>query len=428
MRSRHTPLSLLIWLTLTLMLTACGSGVSTPKESYAVAESKLSRDTAPAVDEGSLRRLAEANNAFALSLLRASAQHSDRNILFSPYSISEILAICYAGAAGETKREMAEALHFRLPDEKLHAAFDALDLHLNYRDANYTLDTANALWAQKGFSFSQPYLDRIKKNYGANIKLLDFTDGEASRRIINRWIEAKTRQKIKNLIPPRTLSASTRLLLTNTLYFQAQWERPFAERNTQTDLFYTEADKTVEVPFMMRTDSYRYAETEACQAVEIPYLDRRSSMVILLPKESGYDDLLSQIDTLYPEVISAMHAATVTLRMPKFSYTATLSGLKQYLQQAGMQRAFAPDLADFSGMSDSAALYISDIMHKAYIDLDEKGTEAAAATAVILSVTGLPSEVKEMKIDRPFLCFIRDLKSGQILFAGAVKIPEQRRE
>lgn len=405
-----------------VLLSGC-SGSSGVNNDIASAESKLERNLTPNVDDGELKVLASNNNAFAFDMFAKLQASESGNLFFSPYSISEALAMTYAGANADTKAQMAQALHFDRNDTRLHNDFNALDLHLNYSDTNYTFSVANSLWAQQGYEFVPAYLDTIKVNYGAGVNLVDFQQQtEKARVAINSWVEEKTKQNIKNLIPQGVLSSNTKLVLTNAVYFKGMWANQFEEAVTRDAVFTRLDGSTKETPMMRQQEAFAYTETERYQAIELPYKNNRTSMVVLLPKENKHSEVLSGIEAIYAEAVSAFAMESVDLKLPKFKFTTGLYQLTPHFKAMGMIDAFTPS-ADFSKMSISSELMIAAILHKAFVSVDEEGTEAAAATAVIMNDTAAPAAPKEMFVERPFLFFIKDQKSDQILFTGLVEEP-----
>ena len=414
--------SLSLAIATTLLFVGCSNN---SKENFSVASSKLTRDLNPAVGESQLKSLVEGNNAFAFGLFEKLEKKESENIFISPYSISQALVMTYAGAKNTTKTQMAEVLHFNQNDDDLHSSFNALDLHLNYTDGNYTFSLANSLWAQKDYKFLDSYLDLLKVNYGADVNLLNFAEGEKSRQIINSWVEDKTHQKIKDLIPKGALNAETKFVLTNAIYFKGDWVSEFEKENTQKGDFTLLDESRKEVDFMHQTDYFPYADDENYQAIELPYKGNRTSMVVVLPKDGKFQDVASDIKNVYQKVISDKNQSRINLKMPKFKFTTDVYRLKEYFEELGMVEPFS-DEADFSGMSESgeSPLKIEEILHKAFIKVDEKGSEAAAATAVIMSNASADiGKPINMFINRAFLFFIRDIKSGQVLFMGIVKNP-----
>jgi len=408
-----------------LALASCGSSSETPSQVEANQTSSLQREYNPQVTTTELSTLAQNNNAFAFDLFeQLHSTEGDSNIFFSPYSISQALVMTYAGANGETKTQMAQALHFEQEDNILHSAFNALDLSLNSDDGNYTLDVANSLWVEQNFTIKMNYLDTIMLNYGAGLHLVDFiNETEATRVAINRWVEQKTRDRIQELIPKNMISPYTRLVLVNAIYFKASWINKFyADATTNED--FTLTDNSIKsTPTMHQTDHFNYSETDRYQAIELLYTTYKSSMLIILPKEGNFKTVLSTLSSSYDESIGALSLTKVALSLPKFEFTTKLYPLSQMLQSLGMIDAFS-EIADFSGITDET-LFISEVLHKAFIKVDENGSEAAAATAIVMETTGigLEEEIIDMDISRPFIFFIQDRNTHQILFMGLVNEP-----
>ena len=393
-----------------------------------VLQSDKPRITSPAVDKTDLTTLVEGNSEFAFNLYRV-LRNSDGNLFYSPYSISLALAMTYAGARSNTENQMADALRFLLTQNRLHAAFNGLDLELASRgegakgkdDEGFRLHIVNAIWGQKDFQFLSEYLDLLAENYGAGLRILDFMqEPEQSRLTINDWVSEQTEERIKDLIPQGAIDELTRLVLTNAIYFNAAWQYPFDEDATEEGDFFLLNGGKVRIPMMKQTESFGYTEGDGYQAVELPYDGRELSMVILLPEQgkfASFEESLSR--QLVDSIIQEISDWQVTLSMPKFEYESSF-GLKQALNTLGMQDAFIPDDADFSGMDGKRDLFIQDVLHKAFVSVDEAGTEAAAATAVIVGTTSVPANQIELKIDRPFIYLIRDIETGTILFIGRV--------
>jgi serpin B len=393
-------------------------------------QSDKPRITSPAVSETDLETLVDGNNAFAFDLYQALRQ-TDENLFYSPYSISEALAMTYAGARGETEKSMAEALHFTLPQDRLHPAFNSLDLQLKQRgqgakgkdDEGFRLHVVNAIWGQKDYQFLGQFLDVLAQNYGAGLRLVDFiNETEPSRITINKWVSDQTEERIKDLIPQGAINELTRLVLTNAIYFNAAWQYPFEKTTTANGPFFLLNGSNVTVPMMRQTESLRYTEGANYQAVELPYDGQELSMVILLPKAGQFEAFEQSLDAgVVTGIIDRLEGGQVALTMPKFEYEYSL-GLKQALTTLGMGIAFTPD-ADLSGMDGKHDLLIQDVLHKAFVSVDEAGTEAAAATAVIVGLTSIPAQPVEVKIDRPFIFLIRDIATGSVIFIGRVLNP-----
>jgi serpin B len=417
-----------------LILLVLGSvvsltGCAQPSAHAMEAKSDLDRESSPQVESSDLEKLVDGNSAFAFDLFQA-LREEEGNLFYSPYSISLALAMTYAGARGETEQQMADTLHFLLPQETLHPAFNTLDLELAKRGQEVTeeegdtfqLNIANSIWGQQNFEFLPEFLDTLALNYGAGLRLVDFINAtEEARQAINQWVEDQTEEKIKNLIPEGTLNEMTRLVLANAIYFNAGWMYPFEEANTKDSSFHLLDGSTVTAPFMSQEEEFRYAEGDGYKAVELPYVGGKTSMVILLPEEGQFNTFEESLDSPRVEqIISALQMQNVRLSMPKFEFESAFS-LKEILAEMGMPKAF--DQADFSGMDGKMDLFISEILHKAYVSVDEEGTEAAAATAVIVSLTALPEAPIEMTLDHPFIFMIRDIETGTILFMGKVMNP-----
>ncbi len=427
MNTKLKSLSLILAIS---MFVGCSSNKSagindgvTGSSDFTVASSKLSRNLNPEVNNKQLKKLATDNNSFAFDMFSKLYEAESGNIFFSPYSISEALVMTYAGAKGNTKTEMANALNFNGDEVVLHNSFNALDLHLNHEGDDYIFSVANSLWVQKDYSFVSTYLDSIKVNYGANIALLDFAESEKSRETINNWVSDKTHQKIKDLIPIGALNARTKLVLTNAVYFKAQWLHDFTESYTKDATFNLVDGTTKQTPFMNQARNFFYSQTDNYQAIDLPYVGERTSMLVIFPKENKFQDVATDIKNIYQQTLVDLNESAVHLKIPKFEFTTGVYTLKDHFKELGMIEAFDSG-ADFSGMTSSSDLYIEDILHKAFIKVDEKGTEAAAATAVVVNEKfGGVFDPIEMLVDRPFIFFIKDIKSGQVLFAGVVKDP-----
>jgi len=395
-----------------------------------VLKSDKERINSPDVSMSEQSSLVEGNSAFAFELYQA-LKGEEGNLFYSPYSISLALAMTYAGASGETAQQMADTLQFLLDQDKLHPAFNWLDAELAKRgegaagkdEEGFRLNIVNAIWGQKDYEFLSSFLDVLAENYGAGLRILDFiTETEKSRLAINDWVSDQTEGRIEDLIPPGAIGELTRLVLTNAIYFNAAWEYPFDEDITADGPFYLLNGEQVTVPIMKQTESFGYTEGEEYQAVELPYDGGELSMVILLPeagKLEAFEETLNaqQVDA----IISGLQYTEVALTMPRFEFDSEFS-LKDTLAGMGMPIAFSSG-ADFSGMTGNPELFISDVVHKAFVAVDEAGTEAAAATAVIMDSTAVPEPPVEVTIDRPFIFLIRDIETGAVLFAGRVLNP-----
>lgn len=404
-------------------------------DGFQLVSSGKPRLAAPAGAGQDLETLAAGNNRFALDLYQA-VRGEGGNLFYSPFSISLALAMTYAGAAGETEQQMAKALHFDLPQDRLHPAMNLLDQTLESQaekagaeeaedeSRGFTLNIVNSLWGQNDYNFQPEFLDLLAQNYGAGLRLLDFAaDAEAARQVINGWVEEQTSDRIQDLIPAGVIDALTRLVLVNAIYFNAAWALPFEPEVTQDGDFHLLDGSSVQVPMMKQVEIFPYVDGDGYQAVELPYVGRQMAMVVLLPDEGGFEQFEAALDAeRLDEVVAQLSSQNMSLSLPKFEFEATL-GLAGALQSLGMADAFQPGEADFSGMDGTRDLFIQDVLHKAFVAVDEEGTEAAAATAVVVGVTSMPAEPIEVTIDRPFIFLIRDIETGSILFIGRMLNP-----
>ena len=410
-------------------MVSCGQPTIQPVN-VTIAQSDKPRETAPAVNPSEMETLVGGNSAFAFNLYQ-ELKAKDGNLFYSPYSISEALAMTYGGARGETEKQMQEALQINLQQANLHPAFNNLDLQLAKRgqgaqgkdNKGFRLHVVNALWGQQGYSFLPAYLDLLAVNYGAGLRLLDFMNAaEQARQTINDWVSEQTEDKIKDLLPSGSVDSLTRLVLTNAIYFNAAWQSQFKPEATEDDKFHLLNGSDIAVRMMHQTDFFGYAGGDHYQAVELPYDGHELSMVILLPGQESFrafEDGLSSEKV--NEIIRSFKNRSVDLRAPKFKVESEF-GLKETLSAMGMPIAFT-DEADFSGMNGKRELVIKDVVHKAYVAVDENGTEAAAATGVVVGVTSAPGDTVEVTIDHPFIFCIRDIQTGAILFVGRVTEP-----
>ena len=380
-----------------------------------------------------LGAVVKSGNAFALDLYAQLAAGEKGNLFFSPASIHTALAMTYAGAGGQTADQLAKTLHFTVEREKLHPAFADLIKTLNSPRKDYegkpayALVVANALWGQKGYPFKADFTKLLKASYDAGLNEVDFANGEQARKTINDWIAQQTKDKIKDLIPQGVLSEMTRLVLTNAIYFKSNWAEKFEKRATKDGPFRLSAEKTATVPMMHQKHRFGYAETEAFQTLELPYMSHDLSMVVFLPRKAdGLADFEKTLtaDNL-PKCLEQIKYMDVQVTMPKFKFTAQFR-LAEKLRAMGIVDAFVANAADFSGMATIEKLFISEVIHKAFVAVDEEGTEAAAATAVMMVGTGMqvPTEPKVFTADHPFIFLIQHKASGSILFIGRVTEPK----
>jgi len=419
-----------IILALVLVLPVIASIQMAPPVAGEVLESDKDRITSPDVGMSEEALLIEGNSAFTFDLYQA-LEEVDGNLFYSPYSISLALAMTYAGARGETAEQMADTLQFLLDQDKLHPAFNWLDAALASRGEGakgkdgegFRLNIVNAIWGQKDYDFLSAFLDVLAENYGAGLRILDFmTETEKSRLTINDWVSDRTEGRIEDLIPQGALSELTRLVLTNAIYFNAAWAYPFDDDMTAHGPFHLLDGGQVSVPMMKQTESFGYTEGEGYRAVELPYDGGELSMVILLPELGNFEAFEGGLQSQQAsDIVSGLRPSEVALTMPQFEFDSEFS-LTDTLAGMGMPTTFS-DAADFSGMTGNRELFISDVVHKAFVAVDEAGTEAAAATAVIMELTAMPDLPIEVTVDSPFIFLIRDIETGAILFVGRVMNP-----
>jgi serpin B len=367
----------------------------------------------------------EGNNRFALDLYARLRAEQPGNLFFSPSSLSTALAMTYAGARSDTASQMAKVLHFTQPPEKLHPAFGSLRMGL-VEDATkrgYQLTVANRLWGQEGDHFLAGFLATTRDDYGAELAEVDFAgQTEKARQQINGWVEEQTRGKIKDLIPPGALDSLSRLVLTNAIYFKGKWSEPFEKRDTKEAPFHVTSRQTLDVPMMSQEDHLPFWAGEGLKILELPYGTGDLSMLILLPDPiEGLAGLEARLtgDTL-TRWRSGLRREKVRVYLPRFKLTSQFE-LGGVLKAMGMPLAFTPDRADFSGMDGQRDLFVSAVIHKAYVDVNEAGTEAAAATGIVMMPTAAviaPKEPLLFRADHPFLFLIRDNRTGSLVFVG----------
>jgi serpin B len=410
-----------------ILISACGSSPSAN-----MAQSSLKRITSPNVPAADSQTLVDGNNAFALDIYHTLSVQ-DGNLILSPFSMSLALAMTYAGARGETESQMADTLHFDLPQGQLHPAFNALDQDLASRgkaksddEEPLQLNIANAVWAEQTYPFLPDFLDVIASNYGAGIALADFINKyESIRKEINDWVYDETQEKIKDLIPEGILNSDTRMVLVNAIYFKADWLDQFDPVETHDYPFHLLDGTDVTVEMMKKYITAPYYRGDGFQAVELPYAGDTAAMDILLPDEGNFETFESALNpNLYDQTLDGLQPASFDIFLPKFTFESSFD-LSETLKSMGMVAAFDPDSADLSGMTGKKDLFISDVIHKAFVAVDEAGTEAAAATGAFAQITSALLGNPAVVIDRPFIFIIRDKPSGQILFIGRVLDPTQ---
>ncbi len=388
-------------------------------------------NTAPnAVDDAgatpeNVSRFIAANNQFAFDLY-SKFKGDKGNIFFSPYSISTALAMTYEGAKGKTAEEMQSVLHIPEDPDIRRPAFASAYNEINKKDKKYELSAANALWAQQDYKFLDEYTGNVEKYYGGKVTNPDFAkETEKSRTTINKWVENKTNNKIKDLIPQGVLSEMTRLVLTNAIYFKGTWIKQFDKKDTKEEDFKTTSGNTVKARMMRLAGDgakFNYAEKDNLQILEMPYAGEELSMIVLLPK----DDALGALEeSLKPgklsELKNALREQRVDVYIPKFKFETKYS-MAETLADMGMPAAFSGN-ADFSGMDGTKSLYIAAVIHQAFVEVNEEGTEATAATGVVMDLESVAPAIPIFRADHPFIFIIQQKETGNILFMGRVDDP-----
>ncbi|WP_458209263.1 serpin family protein [Haladaptatus sp. NG-SE-30] len=417
------------------LLPGCLSPMTSndPKPNVQTVTGENDPNPATANDE-TIETLARGNTGFGLTLLSSLVEEEPtKNQFLSPYSISVALAMTYAGARGETRTQMADALQFPLEDGTLHAAFGETDDRLaasneddtgSKKDVPFQLTTANAVWGQQDYPWRDDFLTTLKTYYDAGLYVCDFEGNhEEATRTINEWVADQTEEKITDLLPKGALSSLTRLVLTNAIYFQATWKEPFEKDQTKQKRFTALDGTTTQVPMMRQHDSFPYASVDGHQVLELPYVGDEVGMIVVLPEEGRFEEFVESLNAdRVVTMLNEMEQQKGTISLPRFSVESTFS-LPQTLAELGMPIAFS-NAADFGGMADlekaGESLRIDDVLHKSYVAVDEEGTEAAAATAVEMVATSAPLDPFEMTVDRPFYFLIRHRPTDTVLFLGRV--------
>ena len=385
----------------------------------------------PAVSDGDIAAVVAADAAFGFDLFEMVA--GDENLMLSPYSIATALSMLYPGARGDTAIEIADVLHLTVDNSTLHAVRNHIDTALatppqplDDKDTRepFTIRPANSAWGQGGYPFLHEYLEVLATNYGAGLRLLDYAgDPEGSRAIINSWVEEATEERIKELIPEGAIDSLTRLALVNAIWFKANWFEQFNADATGPGIFTLLDGSEIEVPLIHANLRTGYVKTDLFEAVRLPYAGD-AAMVVLVPRKGSPAELAADLDQSDLDI--EWQPAAVDLTMPSFEFEAEI-GLKSALQELGMRAAFEPPFgdsgADFTGITVVPELYVSGAFHKTFIALDEEGTEAAAATAIILRATSAGPPPVTFTVDRPFLFWIEHSSTGEMLFLGQVTNP-----
>lgn len=389
----------------------------------------LSASVAAAQQQKDMEIVSNGNAKLAVSLYQELAKEEQGNLFFSPLSIQTALGMTYLGAEGKTREEMAKVLAISIGKERLEAAFAALLTQLNQESAGETgikLQVVNSLWAEKTYPILESYKQRVAKSYGAELKAVDFIQAaELARQNINQWVSDATQKKIEDLIPQGVLTPETVLALVNAIYLKAGWSQPFEVEHTEAALFFVDATSTVRVPMMQQTAYFPYFEDKKVQVLELPYKGDTTSMILVLPKaKNGLAAVEKSMTTRsfgnYVRQVSK-RTQNIAVSLPKFSITSQFE-LKKKLSALGMKDIFSPGTANLSGIDGTRNLFVSNVIHKTYIHVDEEGTEAAGATAVIIGRTGFVEPVL-FRADHPFLFVIYHKATKSILFMGRVITP-----
>jgi serpin B len=428
---------------LTLSMCSCGNNpaavqtntkVKTQSGEYGqYIKAVINYDSSPAVSDSALEALVDSNNEFAFDLYKQLISTEEGNLFYSPYSISLALAMTYAGANGQTEEQMKEVLHFMLQNNELHAAFNKLAIELNSRNqvsqssTGFKLNVINAIWGNQNDEFIPAFLNVLAENYNTGMRVLDYeNDPEGCRRIINEWVSEQTEGLIKELLPADSIDALTSLVLTNAIYFNAAWLFRFDKfAQTYDDVFFLPDGNTITVPMMHQIKKLGYTEGSGYQAVELKYDTWNMSMVIVLPDEGTFEEFESSLtgNKVKNIIDDISEDEYVILSLPRFAFESAFN-LKETLQAMGMTDAFNSNAADFSGIFGKTGYWLDEVYHQAYITVDEDGTTAAAASAVV-AIKGTSPNPPVVNLNHPFIFMIRDIETNTILFVGRVMNPAE---
>jgi len=368
----------------------------------------------------------DVSNQFCFELYEKLKENGG-NIFFSPFSITMAMAMVFEGARGWTSGEMLDVFKFPGDEKTRLESFSAVYHLVNKKDAKYTLHTANALWIQKDYKILPDYIKKIKEYYYGSVENVDFIHAlEQARQTINTWVEKKTNNRIKNLFPPGSLNSNSRLVITNAVYFKGKWVKQFDKELTRDEDFWITEERSVKVPMMRMTDPqsmFNYGETESLQILELPYEGDALSMIILLPRAKDLRLIENGLnEEKFKEYLSLLSPNRVSVFLPRFTFENRYE-LTKILCELGMPNAFSPH-ADFSGIDGSRNLFIQTVVHQSYVDVNEEGTEAAAATGVAVGITAVRPKIPVFRADHPFIFVIQEKGTGNILFMGRVVEPE----
>ncbi len=424
----------------TASVNADGNDVPRPDD-----DGTTAKQPADEMDEAEqARKLSEGGYGFAFDLFQQITDEDDGNVFFSPSSIRTALAMTWAGARGETEEQMKDVLRFGSDGERVHDLFARLIDDLNdpgtdeEGNPHYELAVANALWGQADYPFRDDFLSLLNDRYAAGLHEVDFvSEPEPSRERINDWVAEQTRDRIKDLMPEGSVTPDTRLVLTNAIYFLGGWKHTFDDNRTTDATFHLSDGGTAEVPTMRQRERLRMMRGDDVKLLELPYRGEEMSMVVILPRSGEADEhpgaalqrlqeegklTDANLRTWMEQLAHRPRGGEVEVHLPRFSFTSEMS-LNDALSQMGMGDAFDARRADFTGMASVEDLFISAVQHKAFVKVDEEGTEAAAATGIAVGVTAMPPEPETFHVDRPFLFVIRHHESDELLFMGRVTEP-----
>lgn len=372
----------------------------------------------------SVSTLVESLNDFSFNFYNQIGTSEDGNVFFSPYSIFTALSMAYEGAKGNTSAQMKDVLNILQNDSAMLGSFGRIYNLLNQNQDGYTISTANAFWAHEDYEFLQNYLHLLQNFYMAEANELDFGNNVEAAETINNWIEEQTHDKIKDMIDSSVLSEMTKLVLTNAIYFKGLWASPFDPDNTFESDFELSTGSKVEVEMMSQESDFNYTETDDLKILELDYAGNNLSMIIVLPKENNISVAESAInDQNLSDWRNDFYELEINVQIPQFKFEKKYT-LNDLLKEMGITDAFLPGIADFSGMDGTEYLYIGTAIHQSYIEVNEEGTEAAAATAIIMEATAIP-DYKEFIADHPFVFLIQHKETGAILFMGRVMNPAE---
>jgi serpin B len=417
---------------LTALMMLCAAGVGAPAvTALSTADAMAADNRVPKPRKRTRLRLQEGNTTFALKVFREISRDTTNNVMISPISLTLCLGMAYAGARGETASQMAQALRFLLPQRDLHRGLGWLSSELVGRgdstsNASPKFKMANAIWVEKTMAIERPFVEDLTTNYGAGLHEQSFRgDPNGARKTINGWVERATEDRIKDLIPAGIINSQTRLVLTNAVYFLASWAQPFRERATTFDFFHPLSGKKRTSPLMQKTAKYNYMDGDGFAAVELDYAGGQLSMLAIVPDRGTYQEFATSLDTqVLSTILKRLTKKKLWLLIPRFTFESELD-VGDSMRALGMKDAFSVQRADFSGMTGAPDLSVSAILQKTFVKVDERGTEAAAATVLAARGKSKRPPTPMLKIDRPFIFLIRDKPTGTVLFIGRMSEPTE---